>query len=215
MRRTGHMARRSFWKARAFWKAQAFQKALAFRKQRCFLIAVASAVCAIACVSPKPSLAQPSQTEPSRTEPSRTEPSLAQARFASLKTDRVVVRQGPASDSPVLWTFHRLGWPVRVLRETGAFSEVQDSDGAVGWVSTLHLSGRRTAIVVGAAAPAAHIALRFDNRDSAGIAAQLEPGLQAVVVACDGRWCRLVIGDVRGWLEQSRLWGVAVGERIE
>jgi SH3-like domain-containing protein len=136
-------------------------------------------------------------------------------RFASLKTDRVVVRQAPASDATVLWTFHRLGWPVEVLRENGPFAEVRDSDGAVGWVSTLHLSGRRTAIVVAAPASASLIVLRADGRETARAAAELEPGLQAVVVGCDGRWCRLMIGEVKGWLEQTRLWGVYAGERIE
>ncbi len=136
-------------------------------------------------------------------------------RFASLKTDRVLVRQAPATDAQVLWTFHRLGWPVEVLRESGAFTEVRDNDGAVGWVSTLHLSGRRTGIVVGAPASASPVVLRADGRETARAAAELEPGLQAVIVGCDGRWCRVMIGEVKGWLEQSRLWGVYVGERIE
>jgi SH3-like domain-containing protein len=146
---------------------------------------------------------------------SLVKPPLVKPRFASLKTDRVVVRQAPATDAPVLWTFHRLGWPVEVLRESGAFAEVRDSDGAVGWVSTLLLSGRRTAIVVGTPAQASPVVLRADGRETARPAAELELGLQAVVVGCDGRWCRLLIGDVKGWLEQTRLWGVYAGERIE
>ena len=136
-------------------------------------------------------------------------------RFASLKTDRVVVRQAPAAEAPVLWTFHRLGWPIEVLREQGAFTEVRDNDGSVGWVSTLHLSGRRTAIVVNAPASVQPALLRADSNVSARPAAELEPGVQVTVVGCDGRWCRLMIGDVRGWLEQNRLWGVYAGERIE
>jgi SH3-like domain-containing protein len=136
-------------------------------------------------------------------------------RFASLKADRVVVRQGPSSSAPELWIFHRLGWPVEVLRESEGFSEVRDSDGAVGWVATVHLSGRRTAIVVGQTASTIPLVLRSDGRETARVAAELEPGLQAVVMGCDGRWCRLMIGDVKGWLEQTRLWGVYAGERIE
>ncbi len=114
----------------------------------------------------------------------------------------------------MLWTFHRLGWPVEVLRENGGYSEVRDSDGSVGWVSALHLSGRRTAIVVAGPAPTTPVVLRADGRDTARVAAELEPGLQAVVIGCDGSWCRLMIGETKGWLEQSRLWGVYIGERI-
>jgi SH3-like domain-containing protein len=136
-------------------------------------------------------------------------------RFASLRADKVIARQAPSRDAAVLWTFHRLGWPVEVLRESGTFAEVRDSDGSVGWVSTSHLSGRRTVIVTAAAQPAGTIVLRADGRETARAAAELEPGLQAVVIGCDGRWCRLMIGEIKGFLEQTRLWGVYVGERIE
>ena len=136
-------------------------------------------------------------------------------RFASLKSDQVVMRQAPGKDAPALWTFHQIGWPVEVLRESGGYAEVRDSDGSVGWVSTGHLSGRRTAIVLAPPTVPARVVLRVDGNGSARAAAELEGGLQAVIVGCDGRWCRLAIGEVKGWIEQSRLWGVYAGERIE
>ena len=38
-------------------------------------------------------------------------------RFASLKSERVFVRQGPSNDNPVSWVYVRKGWPVEVIAE--------------------------------------------------------------------------------------------------
>ena len=38
-------------------------------------------------------------------------------RYASLKVDRVDLRQGPGADLPKLWVFQRLGLPVEIMQE--------------------------------------------------------------------------------------------------
>ena len=39
-------------------------------------------------------------------------------------------------------------------------------------------------------------------------------GVLASIISCDGRWCRLSIGGVRGYIEQTKLWGAYQGEVI-
>jgi SH3-like domain-containing protein len=134
-------------------------------------------------------------------------------RFASLKAHPVDVRRGPSAAEPALWTFQRAGIPIEVLEISGAFARVRDVDGAQGWISAQVLSARRTAVV--AISGVGQATLRADRRDAATAVAELENGLVASVAACDGGWCQLTIGTVRGFLQQDRLWGVYPGETIE
>src|SRR5262249_6303398 len=52
-------------------------------------------------------------------------------RYASLKADRVQLRQGPGDGYPVAWVFQRAGLPVAVLREVELWREVRDAGGTV------------------------------------------------------------------------------------
>ena len=139
-------------------------------------------------------------------------------RFVSLKSDRVNLRNGPGTDYPTSWVFRRAGMPVEVLKEFEAWRQVRDAEGATGWVLHSMLSGRRTALVLpwdlkpGQPAPQAQ--LRSDDRDSSGVVAVVEAGVIANVRSCDRQWCYVVIGDFRGYIEQTKLWGVYAGEVI-
>jgi SH3-like domain-containing protein len=135
------------------------------------------------------------------------------APFASLKVDRVEVFRTPVRDGAPVWVFLRAGLPVEVLRREGGWSEIRDQEGAVGWAANHHLSNRRTALV--RPGTDSRLILRADPRDSASATAEVEPGVLAGVETCDGRWCLLAIGRVKGWLEQNRLWGVALGEQFD
>jgi SH3-like domain-containing protein len=43
----------------------------------------------------------------------------------------------------------------------------------------------------------------------------VEAGVIANISRCDGRWCLVVIGNYRGYIEQNKLWGVYAGEVIK
>jgi SH3-like domain-containing protein len=149
---------------------------------------------------------------------------LALPRFVSLKADRVNLRQGPGTDYPTAWVYHRAGLPVEILKEYDGWRQIRDADGAVGWVQGIMLSGRRTALVTpwvlkpGAAQPvpaSTTIDIREDDRTDARTIAFVEPGVVAGVMDCNGRWCRITAGDVRGYVEQAKLWGVYEGEIVK
>jgi SH3-like domain-containing protein len=141
-------------------------------------------------------------------------------RFVSLKADRVQVRQGPGTDHKILWVFNRVGLPVEVIQEHENWRQVRDQDGSVGWVAHALLSARRTAVVMawatgeartGAAKP---VPLFDESSTSARQVALLEPGVICGIRRCDGRWCQISVGDYRGYVEQTKLWGVYPGENI-
>ncbi len=140
-------------------------------------------------------------------------------RFVSLKSDRVNLRNGPGTDYATSWVFRRAGMPVEVINEFEGWRQVRDAEGTTGWVLQNMLSGRRTALVLPwelkPGQPTPEIQLRDSDRDTATPVAVVEAGVIANVRSCDKRWCAVVIGDFRGYVEQGKLWGVYAGEVVK
>lgn len=168
-----------------------------------------------AALSSGPSSAQSSSVVPQQ---KGSASGLAIPRFVSLKADRINLRNGPGTEYPASWVFSRAGLPVEVLNEYEAWRQVRDAEGATGWVLHSMLSGRRTALVLPwelkAGQPPPRTPLRSDDSESARTVAIVEAGVIANVRYCDGRWCLVVIGDFRGYIEQDKLWGVYAGEVV-
>ena len=147
-------------------------------------------------------------------------------RYASLKTDRVNLREGPSKDHRTLWVFQRAGLPVEIVAEFETWRRIRDSEGTEGWVLHSLLSGRRTSIVIAAKGAdkspdkgAATLYAKAD--DKADEMARLQAGVIGSVKTCTGTWCRIIValpqrrGDVDGYVRQDRLWGVYPNERVE
>lgn len=133
-------------------------------------------------------------------------------RFASLRSDKVNVRQGPSSDHPVVWTFTRAGLPVEITAEFDNWRRIRDSEGSEGWVIQGLLSKRRTALV----APWEK-GKTFDLFASAGgrdVRAKLESGVLVTLKSCDGKWCRIIVSEVDGFIHQDVLWGAYPNDKF-
>jgi SH3-like domain-containing protein len=145
---------------------------------------------------------------------------LAVPRFVSLKADRVNLRQGPGTEYPTAWVFRRVGLPVEVIKEFEGWRQVRDAEGTTGWVASTMLSGRRTAVILpwevrpGKSAPPL-AALRSDDDGGSKAVAEVEAGVLASIITCDGRWCRVSVDGFRGYIEQAKLWGAYQGEVIK
>jgi SH3-like domain-containing protein len=145
---------------------------------------------------------------------------LKPQRYGSLKADRVQLRQGPGADQPTAGTFEHMGLPVEILQEHETWSRVRDAGGTVGWVPSTALSRRRTALILPwevkrgkAQSPLA--VLRDDDRENARAIAQVEAGVLAGIISCENNWCRVSVGNYRGYIEQAKLWGTFPNEEIK
>ena len=128
-------------------------------------------------------------------------------RYASLKTDRVNLREGPSKDHATTWVFQRAGLPVEITAEFETWRKVRDSEGAEGWVLHSLLSGRRTALVAPWQEGREFQNLHAQPRESADLAATLQSGVIANIRTCDGAWC-LIDGDgFKGYIEQVQSLG--------
>ena len=141
-----------------------------------------------------------------------TNTGLKLPRYAALKTDDANMRSGPGERYPVIWQYKRHDLPVRIEREFDVWRLVEDMDGIKGWVHQATLTGRRSFVVTGAD----DRTLRAEGSEAAEAVAVLKPGVVGRVKSCDGAatWCQVQVGDYRGWLKRSDLWGVDAGEVV-
>jgi SH3-like domain-containing protein len=140
--------------------------------------------------------------------------SLPVPRFVSLKSDAVNVRRGPSRQHEVVWRYVRSGLPVEVTQEFENWRRIRDFEGAEGWVFHSLLTGTRTALVAPWDKSDRIYKLRTDPGSSAGVVANIEPGVQATVQRCRNGWCQMRGQGFTGWIEQDTLWGVYPDEPV-
>lgn len=132
-------------------------------------------------------------------------------RFVSLKAKRVNMRVGPGQNYQVVWLYTKSGVPMEVIQEFDNWRRVRDFDGTEGWIFHSLLSGARTAVVapwLRDQSPTILTSVFTSQSEISKIKAKLEPGVIVDVETCDGQWCDIRIQNVRGWIEQDKLWGV-------
>ena len=142
-------------------------------------------------------------------------------RYASLKTDRVNLREGPSKDHRTAWVFQRAGLPVEIVAEFETWRRIRDSEGTEGWVLHSLLSGRRTALIMPWAKTNAEPLPLYDRADErSSVVARLQTNVITNVKQCDNGWCRLTVaqsgsGEIVGYIKEDRLWGVYPNERVD
>jgi SH3-like domain-containing protein len=135
-------------------------------------------------------------------------------RFVSLKSNRINLRVGPGRDYAVQWLYLKPGLPVEIIQEYDNWRRIRDSEGTEGWVLQTLLSGKRAGI----AAPWAKelssqpVSMFSKAEETAGLAANLEPGVLGKVSACDGQWCKFETNGYDGFVRQTDIWGAYPGE---
>jgi len=138
------------------------------------------------------------------------QPALA-AHYASLRSDKVYLREGPTYQHRVLFIYKRKDYPLEVLAAYDSWRRVRDVDGTVGWVSQTMLSDVRTVLITGKG----KASLRASAYPAAPIRAEAEPGVVAKLRACKPQFCEITAGGVTGWIDRTRIWGVDAGEIID
>jgi len=146
--------------------------------------------------------------------PNGTVTGLPLPRYASLKTDRVNLREGPSKDHATKWVFQRAGLPVEITAEFATWRRVRDSEGAEGWVLHTLLSGRRTALV-GAVKKQPTYNVTAAPSETSDLVAQLQAGVIVNIKRCDGAWCQVYGQGYKGYVRQTDLWGVYPDEKVE
>ena len=134
-------------------------------------------------------------------------------RYASLKSDRVNLREGPSKDHRTAWVFQRAGLPIEITAESDIWRRIRDSEGSEGWVLQSLLSGRRTTLI--APWKKTEVQMLYAKPDAtSNLVAKIQSGVIGHVKSCDGAWCRIFGEGFDGYIQQTNLWGVYPDEKI-
>ena len=112
-------------------------------------------------------------------------PAPAPPHYASLRSDKVYLREGPTYQHRVLFIYKRRDYPLQVLAAYDSWRRVRDADGTIGWVSQTMISDARTVLGHGQGqSAAALVALRHGTAGGAGRARRCRQaqGVQASVL---------------------------------
>ena len=132
-------------------------------------------------------------------------------RFAALGSNQVNLRIGPDLRYKIEWTYQRKDLPVQIVEEHENWRRIRDPEGTEGWVQRPLLTSRRSFLVQGE-----ERVLRRRAEDGADPVARLKPGVIGAIRKCEAEspWCEAKVGDYRGWIKRSEIWGVAGDEAI-
>ena len=138
-------------------------------------------------------------------------------RYASLKSDLVNVRRGPARTHKILWVFKKIGLPVKIVSEYEEWREIEDQTGAKGWVYHSLLSRRRTGVTLDPQERGGKYFSLFERASKSNEpVAQIGKGVVVHLISCTGDWCHVAVNKkIKGWIEQEHLWGLFQQEPIK
>ncbi|WP_128080084.1 SH3 domain-containing protein [Roseicella frigidaeris] len=132
-------------------------------------------------------------------------------RFAALGSNQVNLRIGPDLRYKIEWTYQRKDLPVQIVEEHENWRRIRDPEGTEGWVQRPLLTSRRSFLVQGE-----ERVLRSRPEPEAAPVARLKPGVIGTIRRCEAEsaWCEARVGDYRGWIRRSEVWGVAPDEAV-
>ena len=131
--------------------------------------------------------------------------------WASIASDKALMRTGPGRNFPALWLYRRADLPIQVMEVYPSWRKVRDPDGTVGWMLVNLLSDARTALVTGAEPRPLHQAAS----DQSPVRFLAQPGVVGRVSNCAGGWCELDVKGRRGHIRTDHIWGVDPREEVE
>jgi SH3-like domain-containing protein len=130
-------------------------------------------------------------------------------RFVSLRPKEVNARVGPGPEYPVKWIFIKAGLPVEVTAEFDTWRRIRDVDGDEGWVHQNMLCSKRHAIIN---CPETLVYSGEDEKSSPVV--RVQKGVAVDLVKCRGDWCKVQVGEYKGWIKRGTLWGVYPSENV-
>lgn len=134
----------------------------------------------------------------------------AQPIFMSIKSSEVNARKGPGVNYPIIFNYEYKWLPVRIIGKYDNWRKIKDVDGDESWIHLSFLSKKRT-VIVNSKSP---IYMYKSNSTSSMIAAKLMPNVVLALKSCSKSWCKVTAKNVKGYVQQSEIWGILENEEI-
>ncbi len=123
--------------------------------------------------------------------------------FLSLKNSEVNLRQGPSFEYPIKLKYKKKHLPVIIIDKSDTWRKIKDFENNSGWIHTSQLSKRKSAINI----KNNSVIYKKPTLYSKPIA-RLEIGRLIIIKKCENKWCKVITGDISGWVLKNTLWGM-------
>ena len=138
-------------------------------------------------------------------------PSILTARsvpagMVAVKNDDVNMRSGPSLEKEVLWKLG-IGFPLKVIKKTGDWLQVEDFEGSTGWVHKDVVDRSGHMIVKAQKKTNGKINIRQEPDAGSRIVAKAYYGVVFETLEQRKGWVKVRQGEVTGWIKRSLLWG--------
>ena len=122
--------------------------------------------------------------------------------FLSLKKNEVNLRQGPSFEYPIKLIYKKKYLPVIILDKSGPWKKIKEFDNNTGWIHTVLLSKKKTAINI-----KNNSVLYKKSTIFSEPIVKLETGRLVFIKKCKVEWCKINSGGYEGWIFKNVLWG--------
>ena len=112
------------------------------------------------------------------------------------------MRQGPSFEYPIKLIYKKKYLPVIIIDKSGPWRKIKDFENNTGWIHTVLLSKKKTAINI----KKNSILYKKPTSFSKPIA-KLEIGRLLLINKCKINWCKVSSGNYKGWIVKNTLWG--------
>ena len=129
------------------------------------------------------------------------------ARMVAVKNDNVNMRSGPGLKKKVIWKLGT-GFPLKVMKKSGAWLQVKDFEGTVGWVHKDVVNRSGHMIVKAQKKSKGKINLRNKPNTTSKVVAKAYYGVVFKTLKQKSGWVKVHHEKgVTGWVKRSLLWG--------
>ncbi len=122
--------------------------------------------------------------------------------YVSLKYNKVHVRYGPSSNSPIKYIYKKKYLPLKVIDKKEHFRKIIDLKKNSGWIHKSQLIKSKSLITT-----SEKILYKKPTKYSEPLA-KLEEGRLLIFKKCLKNWCKIKSDNYSGWIETKNIWGI-------
>ena len=122
--------------------------------------------------------------------------------YVSLKYNKVHVRYGPSSNSPIKYIYKKKYLPLKVIDKKEHFRKIIDLKKNSGWIHKSQLIKSKSLITT-----SKKILYKKPTKYSEPIV-KLEVGRLLIFKKCVKNWCKIQSDDYSGWIDINNVWGI-------
>ena len=122
--------------------------------------------------------------------------------YVSLKYNKVHVRYGPSSNSPIKYIYKRKYLPLKVIDKKEHFRKIIDLKKNSGWIHKSQLIKSKSLITT-----SKKNLYKKPTKYSEPMA-KLEEGRLLILKKCLKNWCKIESDNYSGWIKTNNIWGI-------